>query len=198
VQRHRPFSRLGSERPVGLMYYLGIKAFKKRKNDNSHLHKELFDKYSNYAMSIALRYASKPDEASDIVNDGFLKLFAAYDLDMPPDRIKAIFRRIIINTAIDYYRRDSSRQQHQALHDNIPDDATPNIEQDLSAEEILKALQSLPLLQRLAFTLHEIEGYSHDEIAQKLQINTSTCRSHLRRAKARLQKILQLHERELG
>jgi RNA polymerase sigma-70 factor (ECF subfamily) len=162
------------------------------------LYKQLFEKYSSYGLSIALRFVNSHDDALEVLNDSFLKLFSALDENMEDKQIKAYLRKIVINTSIDHYRKVVRKPNHSELNETILDDNTVDVEQKLSAEDIIKALHQLTTVQRLVFTLHEIEGYNHEEISLKLHINVSTSRSHLRRAKTSLQQILRFHERQLG
>ncbi|MCT4673607.1 MAG: RNA polymerase sigma factor [Prolixibacteraceae bacterium] len=166
--------------------------------DKNRFFKQLFDQYSRYGLSIALRFVRNREDALEVVNDSFLKLFTTIDDNVDDKKTKALFRRIVINTAIDQYRKNSRNHDNFELNESICDEKTINIEQKLSAEEILNALHHLTDIQRIIFTLYEIEGYNHEEISIKLGVNVSTCRSHLRRAKNKLQEILHLYERELG
>ena len=168
------------------------------KSDKNKIYKQLFERYSSYALSIALRFVGNREDALEVINDSFLKFFSSMTENMDDKYTKAFLRRIVINTAIDYYRKANRRPNYTDLDETICDEWSSDAEQNLSAEEILKALQQLTQVQRFVFALHEIEGYSHEEIAIKLESNISTCRSHLRRAKNRLQQILQFHERQLG
>ncbi|TAJ11188.1 RNA polymerase sigma factor [Marinilabiliaceae bacterium JC017] len=186
------------ERSFQRNYRSKICVLNRKKNDKNKIYRQLFDQFSSYGFSIALRFVSNRDDALEVVNDSFLKLFSSMDERMGENQIKAFFRKIVINTSIDHYRKTNRRPDNLELDVSIRDDQTSDAEQNLSAQEILKALKQLPDVQRYVFTLHEIEGYSHEEIALKLEINTNTSRSHLRRAKSKLQQILQFHERQLG
>ena len=170
----------------------------RKKTDKNKTYRQLFDQFSSYGLSIALRFVGNKDDALEVINDSFLKLFSSMDERMEQKQIKAFFRKIVINTSIDHYRKTIKRPDNLELDDSVYDDQTSDAEQNLSAEEILKALKQLKDVQRYVFTLHDIEGYNHEEIALKLNINISTSRSHLRRAKSKLQQILQFHERQLG
>jgi RNA polymerase sigma-70 factor (ECF subfamily) len=152
----------------------------------------LYKHYYGYAMSICLQYGKNSDEAAEILNDAFFKVFTKISLFENGNSFKGWLRRIVVNTAIDYYRKHNKN-----LHINIEDIAPP--EQDisvdalsqLSAENILSMLQQLPENQRMVFNLFEIEGYSHEEIAEKLGTSSSVSRSHLCRAKQKLRQLLE-------
>ena len=150
----------------------------------------LYRHFYGYGMSICLRYAGNKEEATDILNDGFLKVFTKirkYDFQSP---LKAWLRKILVNTAIDYYRM--SKKAKQMVDIQVMDQASSEVDvvSKLSAEEILGLLHLLPEHYRLAFNLHEIEGYSHEEIGVMLSIPAGTSRSNLARAKKRLRDMV--------
>jgi RNA polymerase sigma-70 factor (ECF subfamily) len=198
LQRYPQLFRYGFKQRFSANYRKEKRALNISTTNKNKLYKQLFEEFSGYGLSIALRFVGCKEDAWEVLNDSFLKLFSSMQEDMEKKQIKAFLRRIVINTAIDYYRKSNRRPDHLDLDENIQDGWTSDVEQKLSAEEILKALHQLPQVQRFIFTLHEIEGYNHDEISKKLEINVSTCRSHLRRAKFSLQQILKFHERQLG
>lgn len=137
-------------------------------------------------MSISLRYARNRDEAAEVLNDSFLKVFeniSKYNTGQP---FKAWLRRIIINTAIDYYRKN--KKHHELL--DIENTETELIDYGLiekfEIEDLQVLLNVLPEKYRITFNLYEIEGYNHNEIAGLLNIAPGTSRSNLTRAKALL------------
>jgi RNA polymerase sigma factor (sigma-70 family) len=159
--------------------------------------KQLYQSYYGYAMSICLRYAPSSIEAEEIVNDSFLKVFnrlGQYDSSRP---FRWWLRRIIINTAIDYYRSDvknlHSLEAEEAQEINYDQD----ILSEISVEEILQLIQDLPPAYRLVFNLYVIEGYTHPEIAEKLGIHEGTSRSNLAKARRHLQNKLEENFRNL-
>ena len=151
---------------------------------------QLYKKFYGYAMSISLRYATSREEASEVLNDSFLKVFQSvqkFDLEKP---FKPWLSRIVVNTAISRFRKEC-KHQHAA---DIQDVDVENLDEDaldiLSVEEIIQLLQKLPDLHRITFNMYELEGYSHKEIAEELGISEGTSRSNLSRAKSTLQKLL--------
>src|SRR5690554_5840838 len=147
-------------------------------------------------MSICLRYTANRDEAVEVLNDGFMKVFVhigQYDIHQP---FKAWFRRILINTTINNYKKNA-RHQHETL-DMIPE--RPDIQQDaldeLSYQEVIGAIQALPLAYRTVFNLYVIEGYTHEEIAGILHISEGTSKSNLSRARANLRNIIAKNQEE--
>ncbi len=142
----------------------------------------LYKHYYSYAKSICLRYAANRDEAVDIMNDAFIKVFHSIKTYDKKNPFKLWLRAIIINTAIDYYRANIYKQHIRYTSTNDFDIATEAIN-DLVIEDIRLILSGLPEIQRLIFNLYEIEGYSHKEISEKLQIAQATSSSYLSLAK---------------
>ncbi len=149
----------------------------------------LYKRFYAYAVSICLRYCFNRDDAVEAVNDAFIKIFnsvSGYTDDRP---FKPWLRTIIINAAIDR-RRKEVKFQYADLEDadgfNYPATAIEN----LGVQDILKLMEQLPVVYQAVFNLHEVDGYSHDEIAKMLDLSTSASRVYLSRAKERLRNIL--------
>ena len=141
-------------------------------------------------MSLSMRYANNNDDALDILHESFIKIFRNLHKYQSGTSIAAWIRKIVINTAIDFYRRDLKRKSEDLNEANYITTGIPDAISTISSEEILKALQQLPHSYRSVFNLHVIEGYSHKEIAEMLNINESTCRSNLVKARTKLKNIL--------
>ena len=157
----------------------------------------LFKQFYGYVMSISLRFSSCRDNALEITNDSFLKIFNKIESHQIEKEFKAWIRRIVVNTAIDYYRREKKLDVEISIDEAYNELEDESVLDRLNAEEILKLINSLPMIYRYTFTLFEIEGFSHDEIAQQLGITASTSRSNLTRAKKMLRKmILTLYHHE--
>jgi len=155
----------------------------------------LYRKYYGYAMGIALRYAPSRDEASEILNDSFLKVFQSAKSFDTKKSFKPWLSRIVVNTAISRFRAEKKHMYQseieQASHIGLEEDVLDS----MAAEEIIQLLQLLPDIYRITFNLYELEGYSHKEIAEQLGISEGTSRSNLSRAKSKLQKLVNEHYR---
>jgi RNA polymerase sigma-70 factor (ECF subfamily) len=154
----------------------------------------LYRRFFSFAMSIGIRYARNPEDAIEIVNDSFLKVFERlneFDTSRP---FKSWFARILVNTAIDSYRKNLKFQANVFL-DSIPETNEQDIrmEKELEADDILKLFDELPDAYRVTFNLHEMEGYSHEEIGEMLGIAPSSSRSNLTRAKKMLRDLYSKH-----
>ncbi len=152
--------------------------------------KEIYETFYSPMYSICLRYARHDQEASDLVHEGFIKVFRYIDKYSPGTSLYSWIKRVIINNCIDYYRKESRRRTENldtvygASIDN------PSALSELSHEEILGAIQQLTDSYRAVFNLYVIEGYAHKEIAEKLNISESTSRSNLVKARTKLKAIL--------
>ncbi|MCB0705506.1 MAG: sigma-70 family RNA polymerase sigma factor [Saprospiraceae bacterium] len=160
--------------------------------ENRNSQARLYKYYFGYGLSVALRYAKGREEALEILNDAFLKVFTKLDQYDSAYPFKVWFRKILVHTAIDYHRK------HHKNPDFVELDAlneSPVIEQenypDLNPDQdVLPVLQKLTPIYRMVFNLFVMEGYKHQEIAEKLNISVSASRSNLTRAKVRLRKML--------
>ena len=156
---------------------------------------DLCKQYYGYVMSIALRFSSCHDNALEIANDSFLKIFMEIDSHQIDKEFRAWVRKIVINTAIDYYRKDKKNNSEISIEAAYNETVDEDVSNNLSAEELLKLINSLPVKYRYIFNLFEIEGYSHDEIALQLGITASHSRANLTRAKKMLRKMILINSR---
>ena len=153
---------------------------------------ELYKAYYGYAMSVALRFCSSREEAQEVTHDAFVKMFGNLEQFNQVLSFKSWFRKIIVNVAIDHYRKYGSIPAHLEIldHDQEVDE---NAISKLATEEILKAVGMLSPAYRMVFTLFVVEGLPHSEIAEKLGISVSTSKSNLVKARNRMKVILNDH-----
>jgi RNA polymerase sigma factor (sigma-70 family) len=159
-------------------------------------HQEMLYKlFYGYAMGVGLRYSLQRDDALEIVNDAFIKVFnsiAQYDTKAP---FKPWLRAVIVNTAIDRRRKELRFQLNTAIEEAENLSYAIQAIENLNAEDVLKLLKLLPATHHTVFNLYEIDGYSHDEIAQMLNIPASSSRVYLSRAKEKLRELLTIQGR---
>lgn len=145
-----------------------------------------------YGMSITLRYADHREEAAEILNDSFMKVFSninKYDINRP---FKPWFRRIVVNTSINHYHSNEKQRQEVDL-----ESAEQNLSREqeilsgMSYDEIIEMVQQLTPAYRTVFNLYVIEGFKHKEIADMLGIAVGTSKSNLAKAKKNLQSIVE-------
>jgi RNA polymerase sigma factor (sigma-70 family) len=143
-------------------------------------------------MGVCLRYARSREEAVEIVNDGFYKIFMNLDKYSHGLSFKGWVRRIMVNSSIDHFRRNEKHYDHVDISYIKTESLTPDVLDELNEEVILQAVQELPPSYRIVFNLYAIEGYKHSEIAQKLNISEGTSKSNLSIARIKLKKALNL------
>lgn len=150
----------------------------------------LYRRFFSFAMSVCIRYTKDEHEAMETVNDSFMKVLEkldGYDTSRP---FKAWYGKILVNTAIDNYRK-KARQSSFLSVDAVAEteEHDPEIEAELSAGDIIALFRQLPEQYRITFNLCEIEGYSHEEISIMLGISHATSRANLARAKKMLREL---------
>ncbi len=153
--------------------------------------KKLYQLLYPYSMSICLRYTKGEEEAKEILNDGFLKIFTKIHQHQPSQSFKGWVRRIMVNTAIDSYRKKNHFRNMLEISSANSEYINPDILDRFSADEILKLVQKLPPSYQMIFNLYVIEGFNHREIGEKLGINEGTSKSNLSKARAKLKVLLE-------
>ena len=168
-----------------------------RANDRAS-QKELYLMLKDYAMKICYRYQNNVEQVEEIMNEGFIKLFRnigqfeeARHTDVTAS-LKGWFKRILVNTCIDHYRKNASYINGQMLSEdteNIADKQETGLDV-LSYKEIIEAIRLLSPAYRTVFNLFVIEGLTHEEIADHLGISVGSSKSNLSKARENLRKIL--------
>ena len=168
--------------------------------------KMLYELYYAYAFKIAFRYIYRYEKVPDIVNDGFVKLFKSINSfdRWNSTNLEASFlswlKRIIINTAIDELRRHNMMPEigniETATWQNMSDQTTAD--QMVLYKDVISQIKRLPPAYRTVFNMYVIDGFDHQEIANKLGIAVGTSKSNLFKAKAYLQKLLTKENQQTG
>jgi RNA polymerase sigma factor (sigma-70 family) len=157
--------------------------------------KELYQLFYQYALKVGLNYASSLEEAREVVNDSFLKVFKNINNYNPEQPFKPWFNRIIVFTAIDYYRKNIKNEIATDDWDAMTDPGYPSdIIAQISADDLRTLVQQLSPAYRAAINLYAIEGYDHNEIAEMLGISVGTSKSNLFKARAKLKILIQQWE----
>jgi RNA polymerase sigma factor (sigma-70 family) len=175
-----------------LTYHVRACALNKRESQ-----KIIYNSFYGYAMAICDRYTSNEEDALEIINDGFLKIFREIHHYSPAysdvvSSFKGWLRKIMVYTAIDHFRKYN---KHKMVTDidavimQVPSHGEDALDK-LSYEEIIRGIQDLSPGYRTVLNLFIIDGLSHDEIAAQLGISTGTSKSNLSKARRQLQKIL--------
>lgn len=148
-------------------------------------------------MGICMRYCNSHDDAMEVVNDGFLKVFKNIGSFNPRHEnyeasLMGWMKTILINTAIDHFRKNKNNyltSEIDGAHAEITDTLETAVD-SMSYKEIIGMVQSLSPSYRTVFNLHIIDGYKHEEIAQQLNISVGTSKSNLAKARMNIQKML--------
>jgi len=159
--------------------------------------KIIYSSFYGYAMAICDRYVNNQDDALEIMNDGFLKIFLEIGKFKPAfedvnSSFKGWLRKIMVYTAIDHFRKNKKHKivgEIEPIIYQMPAWTETAIDQ-LSYDEIIRSIQFLSPGYRTVLNLFIIEGFSHEEISRELGIPIGTSKSNLAKARRQLQKIL--------
>lgn len=153
----------------------------------------LYQLLSPKMWGVCLRYTASTDEAKDVMQEGFIKVFDHIDKFEGRGNFEGWVRRIMVNTALGEFRKKHLLFVDSSNYTEHNSGESPSIESELSAAEIIKMIQELTPQYRLVFNLYAIEGYSHKEIAEMLEISEGTSKSNLSRARDILQQKVKKH-----
>lgn len=156
----------------------------------------IYKQFYSYALSVCYRYAGSTDEAKEILNDAFFKIFTKLDRYNSDFAFKGWLHRVVVNTAIDHYRSRANAPKYGDLMHATHLETSSDIVENLTREEIYKMVQDLPPAYRTAFNLFVIDGFSHGEIAAMLGITEGASKSNLSKARMRLRQMLMRDEGE--
>ena len=154
----------------------------------------LYQRYYGRMRGIAMRYTAHPEEADDVLNRAFLKVFESIDRYQPTGSFGGWIARIVFRTSIDHVRSQARYQKSMDFEVVIDDPTAPDVLGQLYAEDLIQLLQQLPAATRTVFSLYVVDGQKHREIADLLGISINTSKWHLRHAR----KLLQAAARDLG
>ncbi len=163
------------------------------KGRDSRAQRALFDLFKARLMGLCRRYAKDRDDAQDMVQETFIKIFSKIDQVSSPESLEAWMKSIAVHTAIDHYKRKQRKEMMIAPEDvstDVADTAYEGILDNLTDEYLLQIINDLPDGCRVIFNLAAVEGYHHHEIANMLGITESTSRSQLHYAKELLKEKL--------
>jgi len=161
------------------------------RNQDSECQRLLYRHFYNYALTIGLRYAASREEAHEIINDAFVKIFTRIDRYKRQGPFKTWLGRIIVHTAIDRYRALCRARTHERVEEELAVvECAPSALDYLYHEDLVNLIQQLPAAYRLVFNLHVVEGHTHEEIAEMLGIQSGTSKSNLAKAKEKLKRLI--------
>lgn len=154
------------------------------------LQRELYDRYAPGMLMVSMRYSKNRDDAEDILQEAFIKVFKNIGTFKAQSTLGYWIKRIVVNTALNFQRSKLYLFPMVELEEGISSTPNDRIISNLSTEELLKMIQSLPIGCQVIFNLYAMEGYKHKEIASMLDISTGTSKSQYARARGLLQNMI--------
>lgn len=163
--------------------------------NDSAAQKLLFDRFSRKMMGICLRYADRSEEAEDMLQNGFIKVFDKISTFKGSGSLEGWIRKVIINEALTYLRKNKTMKLNVDIDtDKYSLPSSSHAGESMNEKDLLKIIQRLPTGFRTVFNMYAIEGYSHKEIAEALGISEGTSKSQYSRAKVHLQNMLKMEK----
>jgi len=161
------------------------------KNNDRKYQELLYRKFAKKMYGICLSYAKDRNMAQEILQDGFVKVFKKIDTFKEQGPLEGWIRRIITNTALDHLRKKSKLYEFIDDNKEVEEERMDNsILENINADGIFSMIKQLPEGAKAVFNLYAVEGYSHKEIAEKLEITEGTSKSQFKRARSLLKTLL--------
>tara|TARA_R110000868_G_scaffold50852_7_gene161905 strand:- start:628 stop:1164 length:537 start_codon:yes stop_codon:yes gene_type:complete len=160
--------------------------------NKEYAQKQLFERYSRIMTGVCMRYVDSYEEAQDVVQIGFIKVFKKINSFSGVGSLEGWIRRIMVNSSLDYLRKI----KHQRFNLSIDDvdfklKSEEEVIGNLQAEDLLTIIRALPAGYRTVFNMYAIEGYTHKEIGEILNVSENTSKSQYSRARTLIQKKLE-------
>jgi RNA polymerase sigma factor (sigma-70 family) len=163
-----------------------------------NMQRELYQRFSPKMYGVCLRYAGNAEEAEDILQEGFIKVFNKIGSFRKEGSFEGWIRRIFVNTAIEHYRKKIYLQPITGYEENSMEGKYLSVLDSMAEKDIIKLVQQLSPGYRTVFNMYVIEGYTHRQIADELGISEGTSKSQLSRAKQILQELVKKHIEKRG
>jgi len=158
---------------------------------NRQMQELLYHRFSPKMYAVCLRYSGNTEDARDLLQEGFIKIFKNLSKYRGDGSFEGWIRRIFVNTSIEHFRKKVHLHDVTETQEKTIEDKEWNVLDNLAEKDIIKMIHDLSPGYKAVFNLHVIEGYSHKEIADILGINEGTSKSQLARAKMVLKKMVQ-------
>ncbi len=159
-------------------------------NGDRQMQELLYKRFSSKMYGVCLRYSGSADDANDLLQEGFIKIYKNLGKFRGEGSFEGWVRRIFVNTAIEHFRKKVKLYNVSEVQENTIEDTDVTILDTLAVKDIIVLVNELAPGYKTIFNMHVIEGYSHKEIAEILGINEGTSKSQLARAKGVLKKSL--------
>jgi RNA polymerase sigma-70 factor (ECF subfamily) len=155
------------------------------------MQEHLYKRFASKMYGVCLRYVANTDDANDILQEGFIKVYKNLDKFRREGSFEGWVRRIFVNTAIEQFRKKVKLYNVDEVQENTIEDKELTALDLLATKDIINIVNELSPGYKAVFNLHVIEGFSHKEIAEVLGITEGTSKSQLARAKGVLKKIIE-------
>ena len=160
-------------------------------NNDATAQRELYNKYSSKMLAVCYRYAHNREDAEDMLQEGFIKVFLQVHTFENRGAFEGWIRRIVVHTCINILKKNKKfNESVDIIHATSIQVREESVSAIIQAKQVVECIRMLPIGYRTVLNLYAIEGYSHREIAGMLDIEESTSRSQYTRAKAMLEDIL--------
>ncbi|MFT3675947.1 MAG: sigma-70 family RNA polymerase sigma factor [Chitinophagaceae bacterium] len=160
-------------------------------NNDSAAQRELYNRYSSKMLAVCYRYAHSREDAEDMLQEGFIKVFLQVHTFENRGAFEGWIRRIIVHTCINILKKNKKfNESVDIIHATSMQIREESVSAIIQAKQVVECIRLLPIGYRTVLNLYAVEGYSHREIAGMLDIEESTSRSQYTRAKAMLEDIL--------
>ncbi|MFA6403676.1 MAG: sigma-70 family RNA polymerase sigma factor [Salinivirgaceae bacterium] len=167
---------------------------KECKKNRPEAQRKLYEQFSGKMFGVCLRYSKDYTEAEDILQDGFIKVFTKISQFDFKGSFEGWVRRIMVNCALERYRKHNLLYSVSEIREYDTKLAYDDVMSEISRKELMSLIQELSPQYKMVFNLYAIEGFSHQEIGEKLRISEGTSKSNLSRARAILQeKVKELY-----
>ncbi len=159
-------------------------------NKNPVAQRELYNRFSPKMLAVCYRFAPSREDAEDMLQEGFIKVFSNMHSFGNKGAFEGWIRRIIVHTCINILKRNKKFNESVDLENVTQVQVKENVHSLMQAKQVVECIRLLPMGYRTVLNLYAIEGYSHREIGEILDIEESTSRSQYTRAKVMLEQIL--------
>jgi RNA polymerase sigma-70 factor (ECF subfamily) len=158
--------------------------------ENRLAQKYLYQRYGGYMLGVCMRYAKNRDEAMEMLNMAFFKVFKSINQYNGNGSLKAWMAKVVLHASIDWVRSQVNYRKRMDFDTEREIPIDNDALQQLAVEDLYEKIQQLPASCRMVFSLYAIEGYTHREIGEMLDISEGTSKWHLSEAKKKLKSIL--------
>ena len=154
-------------------------------------YQEMLDrKYADKMFTVCLTYSDDEDDACDILQEGFIKIFRNLHKFNFEGSFEGWVRRIIVNSALEHYRKRVRKEENQSVYETYIEPQVEGVLDKINSDELIKLVNKLPSKAAMVLKLYAIEGYAHKEIAEQLGVTVGTSKSQLNRARSLLKESM--------